>query len=259
MRQFRATAISNDTFPSHLGMLLPCGWNTNVATASSWMQAQQQMWAEHCLVILELSRETWWAGQGCVCGSLVCSSPGAINLCDQSLSSQFTASEPPPAPLFTVQLEIPVPVQDPSGGTQCSYSSSSCAGKNNFSGFSLLPWNVSTTWSKDLFFKFLSHRKQPPSSWKQPLCFLLAISSLFSHVHLSSQCGDACQERLLLIIFNSILEHIFERKPNLLKTTQRLNKKINTYRIKFWALPPPHLSLSIGKEQNWIKLMWKIH
>lgn len=77
-----------------------------------------------------------------------------------NLSSQFTASEPPPAPLFTVHLEIPVPVE--LGGTQCSYSSSSCAGKNNFSGFSLLTWNVSTTWTRDLFLKFLSHRKQPP-------------------------------------------------------------------------------------------------
>lgn len=35
------------------------------------------------------------------------------------LSSWFTASETPPALLSTVPLEIPVPVQDPSGGTQC--------------------------------------------------------------------------------------------------------------------------------------------
>lgn len=34
-------------------------------------------------------------------------------------------------------------------------------------------------------------------SWKQPLCFLLAISTLFSHVHLSNRCNNACQERLL--------------------------------------------------------------
>lgn len=82
-------------------------------------------------------------------------------------------------------------------------SSSSCAGKNKFSGFSLLPWGVSATWSRLSFFLNFhpTENNPPPGSWKQPLCFLLAISSLFSHVHFSNQCGDAWQERLLLSFF----------------------------------------------------------
>lgn len=56
----------------------------------------------------------------------------------------------------------------------------------------------------------------PAGSWNQQLYFLLAISSLFSHVHLSNQCGDVCQERFLFDFFkNSILEYIFERKSNI--------------------------------------------
>lgn len=88
-------------------------------------------------------------------------------------------------------------------------SSSSCAGKNNLLGFSLLPWSVSATWSRDIFFYLHPTENNPPDSWKQPLCFLLAISSLFSHVHLSNQCGDACQERLLLNFFLTASWNIF--------------------------------------------------
>lgn len=52
-----------------------------------------------------------------------------------------------------------------------------------------------------------------------------------------------------LIFFNSILEHIFERKPNLLKTTQGLNKKIIHAEKKFEPCHPPFI-FSIGKEQK---------
>lgn len=49
------------------------------------------------------------------------------NLCDQSLSSRFTAWEP--ALLPTVTLEIPVPVQDPAGGTQCKVTAAAALGR----------------------------------------------------------------------------------------------------------------------------------
>lgn len=89
-----------------------------------------------------------------------------------------------------------------------SSSSSSCAGKNKFSGF---PAVKCKCYLVKIFFIFYFHptENNSPGSWKQPLCFLLAISSLFSHVHFSNQCGDACQERLLLNFFLTASWNIF--------------------------------------------------
>lgn len=53
-----------------------------------------------------------------------------------------------------------------------------------------------------------------------------------------------------LIFCNRILEHIFERKPNLLKTTQGLNKKNKYMQNKILSLATLRLSPSIGKEQK---------
>lgn len=130
------------------------------------------------------------------------------------LSSRFTASETPPALLSTVPLEIPVPVQDPSGGTQCIITAAAAAvlGRINSLVLSLLV-RCKCYLVKIFFFFFFFHfhptENNPPGSWKQPLCFLLATSSLFSHVHFSNQCGDACQERLLLNFSLTASWHIF--------------------------------------------------
>lgn len=115
-----------------------------------------------------------------------------------------------PVPEFPIHrlraTTLHCPTGNPSAGSRWrdpvhrDSSSSSCAGKNNSSGFSLLPSRVRTTWSRD-FFYFHPTENNPSGSWKQPLFFLLAISSLFSHVHLSNECGDAWQERFLLNFF----------------------------------------------------------
>lgn len=119
-------------------------------------------------------------------------------------------------------------------------------------------WSTSATWSR--FFLLGPTENYATGSWKQPLCFLVAVSSLFSHVHLSNQCVNACQKRLLFNYLKPIiLEHIFERNPNLLKITERLSERINTWGIKFWALPSLFNLLILAKSRKWIKFMSKIH
>lgn len=64
---------------------------------------------------------------------------------------------------------------------------------------------------------FFSALQEPAGSWKQPPCFLLAISSSFSEVRLSNQLGGACQGKLLFNFFKAATQNIFLKGNQTLK------------------------------------------
>lgn len=195
-RQFKATAISNAPFPSYLCMLLPCGWTPMLpwphheCKPNSQCEQSTALWSWSSPVRLGEQGRDVFVGFWCAPAQ-----ESLWSVPELSIHS-LRASTAPHCHTGNSSASAGSRWWD----TVQSYSSSS-TGKNSFSSFSLLPWSLSATWSRDFFFFFFNFHpteNNPPGSWKQPLCFLLAISSLFSHVHLSNQCGDACQERLLL-------------------------------------------------------------
>lgn len=129
-KQLKATAISNDTSLLICVCCFPVAGTPMLPLASSWMQL---MWAMHCLMLLELPSETWWARQGCVCWSLVCSSPGDSVINPELLIHSLRDTS-------STALHCPTGNSSASAGSQWwdtvhNYSSSSsCAGKNKFSG-----------------------------------------------------------------------------------------------------------------------------